>query len=227
VAFYGKAEHVNGAEPAIALRSSAAIAGNLSYYEDVTTSISNTAMVSGSTTVMTTKDATTLLPIENVLFQLSLWWTLWSVIAAMVIGVALISFWPRQTSIAVNDMVREPATNLAWGLLVMIITPFVITVLAITVIGLPLALVLALLLAAGWIIAPVIAAIAIGTWITRRFRWNIGKYWQMIIGIVVAYLIFATPLIGWIVWFIALLWGLGGLVKQCRVMHAATETPKR
>lgn len=225
VYFYGRPQHVNGAEPAVTLRPNADIIGGLAYYEGVDTAIADAATVAGNTTVMALPKTPNAPDVKNAFAQLSLWWTVWNILAAIVIGLILIALFPRQTAATTNNMLREADVQLAWGLLAVILTPLVIVLLIITVIGLPLALLLLLLFTAAWMIAKVLAAITVGAWIARTFKWNIALYWQMIIGVIVAYLIFMVPIIGWIAWLLAIIWGFGGLIKHCWNERNRWETP--
>lgn len=224
VAFYGQAQDVNGNAPAVTIRPEATIAGGLSYYRGVETSISDSATIIGSTTIME-RSATATPDAAGWLARLSLGWLLWSILTAIVIGFILIGLFPRQTTLAVTGMTREPGITLAWGILALILVPAVIVILAVSVIGLPLALLLLLLFCIAGMLAKILAAVAFGMWLAQRFRWSIGLYAQVAIGIVIAYLLFAIPIIGWILWLLAFLWGFGGLIKHGTGMYRQIEKP--
>lgn len=142
------------------------------------------------------------------------WWKLISIFSALVIGLILISFWREQILKITDLMLNKIGPSFGWGLLALLLTPLIIIILLITIIGIPLSLILLAL----WLIALYASKILVGILIGRSL---INNYWPkqkdslilaMIIGIVIAYLIFSLPIIGLFISLLAMLWGLGGIM---------------
>ena len=147
--------------------------------------------------------------------HLGWWWgKLISIFSALVIGLVLISFW-REPIIKITDlMLNKIGPSFGWGILLLLLTPMIVIILLITIIGLPLSLILLAL----WLIAIYASKILVGILVGRRL---LNNFWlakkdslilAMVIGIIIASLIFALPFIGWIVSLLAMLWGLGGIM---------------
>ena len=110
-------------------------------------------------------------------------------------------------------MLTKVGASLGWGILALLLTPLIVIILLITIIGIPLSLILLAL----WLIALFVSKILVGILIGRSL---LNNFWlekkdslilAMIIGIVITYLIFALPIIGFPVSLLAVLWGLGGI----------------
>lgn len=141
------------------------------------------------------------------------WGRLYSIFSALVIGLVLISLWGKQIKKLTDNMLDKIGTSIGWGAVIMFLTPIIAILLLITFIGIP----LAFLLIGVWLIALFISKILVGILIGRSLLekfWTKKKdslIWAMIIGIVIAWIIFSTPVIGWLLSLVALWWGLGGI----------------
>lgn len=147
--------------------------------------------------------------------KLAWWWgKLISVFSALVIGLVLISFWREQIIKITDLMLNKTGPALGWGILALLLTPLIVIILLITIIGLPLAFILLAL----WLIAlyagKILAGILIGRSLIGNFRpaQKDSLILAMIAGIIISYLIFSLPLIGWPISFLAMIWGLGGII---------------
>jgi len=146
------------------------------------------------------------------------WSRLYSIFTALVIGLVLISIWRKQIIRLTDRMLDKVGVSIGWGAVVMFLTPIIAILLLITVIGIP----LAFLLAGAWLIAIFLSKILVGIMIGRSLMdklWHKKKdslIWAMIIGVVVCWIIFSIPVVGWILCLVALWWGLGGIWLQFR-----------
>jgi hypothetical protein len=86
---------------------------------------------------------------------------------------------------------------------------------AITIIGIPLAGIVFLILMIGVNLAKIVAGFALGVWISSKFKWNkLSSFWIMALGLLVIYILKAIPVVGGIV-SITVLWvGLGALALR-------------
>ncbi len=139
---------------------------------------------------------------------------LFSIFAALVVGLVLISLWSGQIRTLTDRMLKRPAPAVGWGIVVMFITPILALILLITLIGIPLAFILMAL----WLIAlyasKILVGILAGRWLLNKTIKNKSKdslIWAMIAGIVITWIIYSIPIIGWLLALAAMWWGLGGL----------------
>ena len=204
----------NNDQPLI-IASTAKIDGQVKYKSDKDAAIDSNAVIKGEVihnfpAVVTKKSNLT---------DLSWWWgNLISIFSAWVSGLVLISFWREQIIKITDLMLAKVGPSFSWGILALLLTPIIAIILLITIIGLPLSLILLAL----WLIALYVSKILAGILIGRSL---INNYWPkqkdslilaMIVGIIIASLIFALPFIGWIIALLAMLWGLGGIILALR-----------
>lgn len=139
--------------------------------------------------------------------------SLYSIFAALVIGLVLVSLWGEEIKKIASYFTAKTAATFGWGLIVLILTPIICFLLLITVIGIPLAFVLAL----AWIIALIVSKIFVGIFIGQKL---VERFWQtkkdslfaaLVVGVAASYLVFAIPVIGWLLSAAALLSGLGAI----------------
>lgn len=205
----------------LTIGSTAKIAGDLKYRSGLNAAIASGSVISGNI-------IHNLPPVraKSNFFNLSWWWKLIAIFSALVIGLVLISFW-RGEIIKITDAMRAKAgTSLGWGLLALILTPLIAIVLIVTLIGIPLSLILFALWLIALYVSKVFTAILVGRYLISNFLSARGTSLAtddkperkdqlipaLILGVIVIYLLFAVPVLGPILSFIAMLWGLGGII---------------
>ncbi len=152
------------------------------------------------------------------------WFKIIGIFAALVIGLLMVSWLPKPVRDITDGMFEKPVPSIGWGIVVLILTPIVAFLLLFTVIGIP----LSLTILGAWLLlmypAKVLAAIAIGRKLNNAFpfmsKWHHSLMAAMIVGIVVSWLIFSVPVIGWFLGFIAMLWALGGIWRYGKARSA-------
>lgn len=139
---------------------------------------------------------------------------LWEGLALLLIGLVIVTVAPKGTrEVATNALKRFPL-SLGAGLLLCVLVPILATALMVTVIGIPLAVALVLLLAA--LVYPAMAFVA--TAIGRVLLAPIGRgkvrpmsiHLTVGVGTVILAVLFAVPF-GWVVRLLAMVTGLGAL----------------
>ena len=85
-------------------------------------------------------------------------------------GVALVALLPATAAHAADEIRTHKAASVGYGLLALLATPLVVLALAVTVVGIPLALILAVLYALSLYVAPVVPAVWLGSEILRGRR---------------------------------------------------------
>jgi cytoskeletal protein CcmA (bactofilin family) len=148
---------------------------------------------------------------EGNLFLAYLISRLFAIFSALIVGLVLVSLW-RNTIIKVTDKMKEKIwPSLGWGAVLLIITPVICILLAVTIIGIPLALILGGL----WLLAnfacKIITAVLVGRLIFKHLKQKESEklLLEMTVGVVVCWLLFSIPFVGWALSLIAILVGLG------------------
>lgn len=133
-----------------------------------------------------------------------------SIFSALLIGLIIISLWPQAAKDITGKMMEKIGHSIGWGAAFLFLTPVVIIIAAITVIGLP----LAGILLAIWLIVLYISKIFVGIAIGRKYFWKDKEdklVWQMAVGVIISWIIFSIPILGWLLALVAMFWGIGGL----------------
>lgn len=130
------------------------------------------------------------------------------------VAALLLAFFFKRFVIKITDaMLARAGASFGWGLLLLILTPIAAIVVAITVIGIPVAIIAAMLYIIALFFSRILAAIAVGRVLTRNY-WK-SKQDSLIaatvLGIALCWLAFAVPAIGGLLSFIAAIWGMGGI----------------
>jgi len=201
----------NNYDKPLIITDTAKIGGEVKYKSNKNADINSGAVIKGETI----HNFPTLVAKKSNLVNIGWYWgKLISIFSALVIGLVLISFWREQIIKITDLMLAKIGQSFGWGIITLLLTPIIVVILLITIIGLPLAFILFAL----WLIALCVSKILTGILIGRSL---INNYWPkqkdslilaMIIGIVIAYLIFALPIIGGFISLLAILWGLGGIM---------------
>lgn len=187
----------------------ATIGGNVIYKDKNEASIAEGASIVGEITHNMPK----IKKAKKDIARVWAWGRLYSIFSALVIGLVLVSLWREQINKLTDKMLDKAGASIGWGVVVMFITPIIFIILLITLIGIP----LAFLLIGAWAIALFISKILVGILVGRSILdkfWKKQKdslIWAMIIGIIITYMIYSLPLVGWLFCLVAIWWGLGGI----------------
>jgi cytoskeletal protein CcmA (bactofilin family) len=195
-----------GANQELTITSEALIAGNVVYTSQNTAKISPN-VISGQVEqkIPQTKNVNWLL--------LWLWERLYAILAAIAVGLLLIFIGKNITPKVLNNIEEKPLKMFLPGIIIMFVLPPAALLLIFTLIGIPLALIImAWWLIAGYI-AKILIAILIGKILINKItkKKTVSLLWPLILGVVVSWLIFSIPFVGWIFGLIAVWLGLGGI----------------
>jgi hypothetical protein len=147
------------------------------------------------------------------------WSWIWigSLLALLILGfaaLALSSTWPARVA---ATMRARPSRSALTGLAVLIFTPIVAGLLAVTLIGIPLAVVLMALYVALLLLSMVMVAYRIGTWLFERIdRPHASSWARMALGVLVVSLAISIPFAGPLFAIAVLIAGVGALVLERR-----------
>lgn len=192
-----------GAET-ITLGDGAAIDGDLTY--DGTLE-GNTGAVAGSTT----QDSTLGVGLAGDIQPLASWlFAIYAFVLNLVLGAILLAVVPGFTTGVAARARRRPLQTGAVGLGVLFIVPVALVAIALSVVGIPVSLIGALLFALVLWIALVLGRFALGAWLLSLV--GVERPWvALLVGLVVGALLTQLPWLGGVFNFVLLLLGLGGL----------------
>lgn len=201
----------------LSVGDTAVIGGRLAYRSVTDADISEKAQISGEVTRKTIKQhGMKKSGIAGFFTVFAL-----SVLSALAVGWVLIRLWKTPSVEMTENMFAKFWPALGFGSLVFILTPIVVIILAITLIGIR----LAFLLIWTWLIvlmlSKVVAGIAVGRLLLRNF-WTAKKdslNLAMFIGIIISWLVFYIPIFGGLLSIAAILWGMGGLVMYLKAQY--------
>ncbi len=199
------------------LTPEANIAGNLDYWSGTDAQIQTGATVAGQTRKHEVAQVSPNLEqarrnITNLISQVVLTLAIVNFISYLVIGLLLLYFFPRHIEETVTIIRQKPWASLGIGLLTLIITPIIVFILSIIIIGIPIALII---LALYWIyiyLSPLFVSLIVGDAILRNYQGKAARGWALVLGLVIYQILTLIPFIGWIIILLVTLFGLGGLI---------------
>lgn len=142
-------------------------------------------------------------------------------------GALLLALFPRFTAHALQTLGAAPLKSLGLGTAIFFSLPPVILLLTITIIGIPIALLLAALYAAALLVGYLIAAFFVGDRLLRALRrqaeeppygWRVAA---LAAALLLLWLAYAVPYAGMLIVLAALIVGLGAMVLQAFTNYAA------
>jgi len=141
------------------------------------------------------------------------WW-LAALLGALVVGLVTVIIFKDFTIKVQKQIDKNILMAILRGLAYLILTPIALLILAITIIGLPLALILGAIYAIVLFLTKIFVGIYLGEKVIRLFnkKIEIPLIWSVILGLVLVYLACLIPYLGWLIKLIIVLWGLGVLV---------------
>jgi len=203
-------------EGSVALLPTAVVAGDLTYkgYREDVMDIADGAIVSGETTFTlmeyAKKDANKMLAMFAPFFVI---YKLLMMIGLMIVGFVVIRVAKPAVKEISSNMMKNPWSSIGWGAVSLFLTPIVIILLLVTIIGAPLAFITGLLYAVALYMAKVLASLLLGMSIIGAIKKtkNPNLYLSMIVGTILFVIVVSIPIIGWILGLLAMLWALGGI----------------
>jgi hypothetical protein len=141
------------------------------------------------------------------------WGMIYSLFSSLVIGLVLIAFWKDKIIKLINETETKIGPAIGWGIIILFLTPIIGILLIISLIGAPLALILAALWIVAIMISKVLVGIGLGKKIMEKFYKEKSKSPMLIMvtGVTASWLIFSIPVAGWLISLVAIWMGLGGL----------------
>jgi len=210
--------NVNTTAEIITIAKTAILDSNLNYTSDKEASVSAEAKITGAVQRTTAGKALTQVGsrVQRQFFGARFGVNLLSYLSLLLLGLILLKIAPRQVT-AVSKLVGEqPWRSMGLGLLGLILTPFVIVVLMITIIGLP----LAILVGGGYAIMIGTSSLFTGLFVGRKVfdlvNFKENKYAMMAVGLLLLQLVLVLPIIGGFVRLLSVIAAVGATVTLTR-----------
>ncbi len=144
-------------------------------------------------------------------------WLAWLVmlLGTIIAGLVLVTLFKELILKSQKIIDKKVLISILKGFVYLIVTPFVLIILAITLIGLPLAFILGALYFIFLYISKIFVAVFVGEKIIKFFnkKQEAQLIWSMIAGLVVLFILFSIPYFGWLIKLTVCLWGLGVLMS--------------
>lgn len=136
-----------------------------------------------------------------------------SFIAFVVLAVILVALFSKPLGVTSYYVEKLPGQALLWGLLLAILTPLIIVLLVLSIIGITFIPLYLLLLWAAGVFGYVAVSQLIGKKVLKALRvYNRPMMWEMVVGLILLCLIGFLPVLGWIAKGLAALMGLGAVL---------------
>jgi hypothetical protein len=146
-------------------------------------------------------------------FQFDLLGGIVTALAFAALGALVVIFAPNATKRVSDAVQAKPLNTAGVGCLTLLVLPILGILLIITLIGIPVALLLALVSWAAWIFGGIAIGLLAGEKILNAFKVsNVLPVVAVILGVIVLMLIGQIPIFGWLVSCIVGLFGLGAVV---------------
>jgi len=194
-------------QPTIIL-SGATIYKNFTYQSPVSASINETSSIKGEIKSVlsksTKKDLVNYFDWSSVLYK---------IMSAFIIGLILLKLISKYLPGLLEKISKHPHKLFIPGLIIFFGGPIIILLLIISIIGIPLALILTAL----WLVAQYLAKILIAFYLGKLILENLFKkkthnqLWSLALGLIIIYLLFTLPFVGWIASLATSIAGLGAI----------------
>jgi cytoskeletal protein CcmA (bactofilin family) len=205
----------------IKIDDKAKIAGNLSHESRVPMSLDGKDIVGGKID----RDHVTRVHVEHhpsFLSRFGVWLGL--LLLGLLVGLAALALTGKAGEAVVGAARSDVLRNLGVGFLAFIVIPVAAVVSCILIVTIPLALAVILLWALAVYLAKVPVAVSAGRWLLLKLgRPEPSRYGAFFSGMVSLYLLFAIPVLGWILWFAVVFLGLGAMFVGIRDWRQARK----
>jgi len=139
----------------------------------------------------------------------------YTLVANLLLGAILLAVFPAFSARLAGRVSDQPAKSGGVGLLTLVGGPILVAVVAITIIGIPLAVLGAVAFGLGVWIGAVYGQYAVGAWVLRRVGRD-DRWLALVTGLVGFAILDLIPVVGGVLVFGALLLGLGALALELR-----------
>jgi hypothetical protein len=152
---------------------------------------------------------------EAILATLSIFQVLIAV-GFLILGILVINFFPEQFSLVVRQIELDPILRTIVGFFGAIVSAIIIGIVAITIIGLPVAIFAGVFFIAALMLSTLFVAYVLGYAVISRSDLKIGVIGIFTLGFVVLQVLYLIPILGALIQIIAVSLGYGALLYALR-----------
>lgn len=212
--------------PRIRLTSQADVGGDFRYWSNHAPSIDDQANVSGS--IIKREFPKADLPSREEMFAvwvgMKIFVTLASFSSTLALGLLLIHFYPKFSQRAISQLKDRPLASIGMGFIVLIVTPALIGLLGITLLGIPLAAFLTFV----FLIYLYLGRIFVIAWAGQAIFEKLGKgdceKWAFTSGLVLYSLLTLIPFLGGAITLLVIVFGLGTVLLAKKEVYVEART---
>ncbi len=181
--------------------SSGHVTGNLSVRSQ---SFADTGSVGGTRTFVKTEQQSLAKIFTALGILFSIGW--------LILGLVLIKIAPARYHVVVDEVAKTPVVKLVVGFTGLIVACIVLVILAMTIVGLPVALVSGLLIFIGIIFSVIFVSSSLGRWLLGMLTVDIKDWQAFVAGFVVLSILFRIPFAGPVLLIVTTSLGFGALI---------------
>lgn len=204
---------VNLNAKSVTILPTAEILGNLTYKSPQEAKISAGAKIAGETKWTEFKGREPKRPT----FRKFSWISFLFLLASIATGIVLMALFKNQTQKIKTTIQTSFWKSLGSGFILAIVSPIGAIILMVTLIGIPLAVITGFLYLILFYIAKIFTGLALGETVISIFKKDqIPMGWSLMAGLVLLYILVGLPYVGWLIYTLAFMIGLGGIVLSFR-----------
>jgi hypothetical protein len=140
--------------------------------------------------------------------------TLISFFGALIVGLLYFKFFPKSFAGSAKLVSESFWKSLGVGFLITICTIPALLIMAITIVGLPVAGIAIVMLTLYSYLAKIVVGSALGVWISQKMKWKASAYGAFTLGLLAFYILKFIPVIGGLAGMAVLWSGLGALTLR-------------
>ncbi|MCW3130895.1 MAG: hypothetical protein OCU20_07185 [Methanophagales archaeon] len=142
----------------------------------------------------------------------------------LIVGIILLKLFPRQFFIVESEIRKSPVKNTLVGFVLIIASVIVITLLSLTIVGFPIALIMGMLFIIALMLSSIFVSFAVGRKIVDLFKVKFKLNFKLkfndllifVLGFVILSLLFRIPYAGVLIVIIAVSLGFGAIIYALR-----------
>ncbi len=127
------------------------------------------------------------------------------------IGFILLGLFPKGFEKVARAIENRPYASFGWGIVILLLTPLIVILFALTIVGIPVSLVLLFLSYLAWIGASYLTAFFLGRKILLA-RFGERRGWSLFMGLLIIYLLGLVPILGMLLKVLLITFTLGALL---------------
>jgi hypothetical protein len=137
-------------------------------------------------------------------------------IGFFILGITLLRVFPAQFFSVEEEVRKSPVKNTVVGFLLILASVILIAVLAVTLVGFPIALIMGMLFIIALMLSNLFVSFAVGRAIVNAFKFETNDVLIFVLGFVILSVLFRIPYVGVLIGIVTLSSGFGAIVHAVR-----------